>query len=278
MPKPSKYCGVSLADALSAVLDKASQSNYPSVRSNVACILRHLDGDMPLAEIKRPALVGLVDAELAAGNAASTCNRKLSTIASAFTWALDRGFIEDLPCRIPWQKEPKHRIAWLSEEQEARLVATMAPELIDLMVVLIDTGLRRGEALRLNKQDVHEDKGYLAVWQTKTEAYKNVPMTLRVAEIIARRLQLYPSGPLFPELTVNQINYLWNKSKAAAALPDLHIHDLRHTTASRLMQRGANIYVVKEIMGHASVSTTERYAHLDGSEARAVMELLNTHQ
>ena len=277
MPKQSKQRGVSLSDALSAVLDKASRSNYPSMRSNVACILRHLDGDMPLIEVKRPALVALVDAELAAGKAPSTCNRKLSTVASAFTWALDRGFIDDFPCRIPWQKEPKHRIAWLTAEQEARLVAVMAPELIDLMVVLIDTGLRRGEALSLSKRDVHEHEGYLAVWQTKTGAYKNVPMTVRVTEIIEKRMTAYPTGPLFPELSVNQINYLWGKSRDAADLSDLHVHDLRHTTASRLMQRGANIYVVKEIMGHASVNTTERYAHLDGSEAKAAMVLLDEH-
>ena len=59
-----------------------------------------------------------------------------------------------------------------------------------------------------------------------------------------------------------------------AKIESFRFHDLRHTCASRLVQRGADIYEVKEILGHSNVTTTERYAHLAPGDLREAMSKL----
>ncbi len=59
-----------------------------------------------------------------------------------------------------------------------------------------------------------------------------------------------------------------------AGLPDIRWHDLRHTFASWLVERGADLYTVQELMGHTSLSMTRRYAHLSPGHKRAAIELI----
>jgi site-specific recombinase XerD len=59
-----------------------------------------------------------------------------------------------------------------------------------------------------------------------------------------------------------------------AALTDFRFHDLRHDYASRLVMRGADLYAVRDLLGHSSIILTERYAHLAPDRHRATVELL----
>ena len=68
----------------------------------------------------------------------------------------------------------------------------------------------------------------------------------------------------------------WDTIVTDARLANFRWYDLRHTFASKLVQRGINLYVVKDLMGHASIKSTERYAHLAPSQGRAAVNSLNS--
>ena len=61
--------------------------------------------------------------------------------------------------------------------------------------------------------------------------------------------------------------YPWHRIRCRAGLPDVRLHDLRHSFASFLVNQGVSIYVVQDLLGHTQIKTTQRYAHLTG-EAR----------
>ena len=63
--------------------------------------------------------------------------------------------------------------------------------------------------------------------------------------------------------------YAWNTARIRAGLPDVRIHDLRHTFASTLVNQGVPLYEVQKLLGHAQIRTTERYAHLSQSKLQA---------
>ena len=67
--------------------------------------------------------------------------------------------------------------------------------------------------------------------------------------------------------------HTWNKARIAAGLEDVRMHDLRHSFASFLVNSGRSIYKVKELLGHAHIKTTERYAHLDN---KTLAQAINT--
>lgn len=67
----------------------------------------------------------------------------------------------------------------------------------------------------------------------------------------------------------------WEPSLQKAGIQDFHWHDLRHTFASRLMMKGAELYEVMRLLGHTNIETTQRYAHLSPKHLQGVVALLN---
>jgi site-specific recombinase XerD len=96
-----------------------------------------------------------------------------------------------------------------------------------------------------------------------------------VVAIVRQRQLVVPKGNpwLFPGETVGQpvkeIRRFWAKVQKDADLPDLHIHDLRHTFASLLVSGGASLEMIGKLLGHSQMQTTQRYAHLMDSPLRA---------
>jgi site-specific recombinase XerD len=68
--------------------------------------------------------------------------------------------------------------------------------------------------------------------------------------------------------------YSWDKARTNAGMPDLRVHDLRHSFASFLVNAGRSIYEVKELLGHADIKTTSRYAHLSQESLKAAVSVV----
>jgi integrase len=202
------------------------------------------------------------------GNGDGTINRKLAALSKMLRFAHARGWIEKMPL-IERKQEPLNRIRWLSDDEESSLLARFdnsgSPELADLCLFLVDTGARVGEALKLEWRDVDFQHKLVRFWDTKNGQARSIPITNRVAEMLIKREGLYPSHGPFRTVKQTTFNHKWVIVRRAMGLgkDDQFVpHALRHTCASRLVQRGVPILTVKEWLGHKSLAITLRYAHL----------------
>ena len=139
------------------------------------------------------------------------------------------------------------------------------------------TGARCGEARTATFDQFNLD---LAIW-TKQAAYTKqrrvhrVPISHEAVALIRLRGDAVPKGCPFlfpgdvPGQPVVDLKRFWERMRVQAEIPDVRIHDLRHTFASLLVSGGASLEVIGRLLGHTQVGTTQRYAHLIDSPLRA---------
>lgn len=214
------------------------------------------------------------------GNAGSTINRKLAALSTMLRWAEKRGFLDKVP-HIDRRKESESRLRWFTEDEEANMLAfftNVAGQVVmhDLVAVALDTGMRQGELLNLTPADLATE-GWVRLSGTKTKSKKarDIPMTRRVAAILARRCEgLKPSERVF-KLTKGQVNHYWKKMREHLDLGDDGVfHVCRHTFCSRLVQRGVPILEVQKLAGHETLAITQRYAKLAPKNLAAAITVL----
>jgi len=207
----------------------------------------------------------------AKGNSNGTINRQLAVLSKMLHFARTREYISAVP-HIAFKRAGKGRDRFLSVEEESKVLALLRlwsrDDEHDLVVFLLDTGARVGEALKLTWQDVAVTRATFR--DTKNGATRSVPLTHRVAMIMKAR-----EGMARPfDLDYQRVRLLWDRVRQHLGLPDVVIHSLRHTCASRLVQRGASIQYVKEWLGHKTLSMTMRYAHLAPESLDSMVALL----
>lgn len=180
-------------------------------------------------------------------------------------------------------KESKGRIRVVSREEETALLRLLRDtekpvylETADLVECLLDTGCRLSEMLDLLYQDVDFQSSQIRIWINKGDRPRSIPMTTRVKSILLARQGEVTHKPF--TITKYQADKCWAWVRKQMGLdnePDpLCIHSCRHTCASRLVNAGVDLYVVKEWLGHSTIKITERYAHLDPSKLVRAVEAL----
>ncbi|MGE0190284.1 MAG: tyrosine-type recombinase/integrase [Steroidobacteraceae bacterium] len=206
---------------------------------------------------------------------------------------------------FPAVKAGKHRLRYLTGDEENRLVAELNPRRVikclpayenrlpemvsqmwdahDLVILLLDTGARYSEIAGLEWRQVILESREIHLWRTKVQNESVLYMTDRVFEVLNRRTRSTNTSPyLFQNKAGGRRGYTSQPIRKAlkrAGITGCSIHTLRHTHASRLIQNGMSVYEVKEVLGHSDIKTTMRYAHLEKrqvhSKARDVINHLN---
>jgi len=218
-----------------------------------------------------------------------TINNILGTLKAMLNVALEYELIDRVPV-IRMERVPKRDPAFLSEEEVVALLNATNQRWQPLVATAILAGLRRGELLELRWQDIQfEDRrspyirvrrsveianGNYRVKETKGNSCRSVPLVPSLRQILLRYrpenwrgedLVFVEEQPLTPTGHLRE-RVLWRTvdtaARAAGIRKHIHPHMLRHTYASLSLQRGVPLSVVKEWLGHANISTTERYAHL----------------
>lgn len=199
-----------------------------------------------------------------------TINRKLACVSKILRFAHQRGRLKSMPA-IKRLKETEGRLRYLSADEERSVIETLEhwgyPEVAQQFIVSIDTGIRRGEMLRLEAKDVTKDGLY--IYGTKNDLPRLIPLTARARAVLTTRKES-SNGKLFTQF----YRTIWERVVGHLGLEDVVWHTLRHTTCSRLVQRGMPLVHVKEWMGHKAIQTTMRYAHLAPMHLQKGVELL----
>jgi integrase len=218
----------------------------------------------------------------------ATVSKELGVLKSAYGRAMRWDWVTTTPFRgLALNQEGEARMRWLTDDEEGRLVATAAPWLRDLILVGLDTGLRRSNLVGLQWSWLHDQGTVLVVPRQLVKAKKAtvmIPLTTRAATIIARQPRYAPG--VFTHSTgraysLEQVSMAVIRTAKLAQLPGVSLHTLRHTFISRLVQVGRPLPEVAALAGHRAITMTMRYAHLAPSHLRAgiqVLEQRNTRQ
>ena len=255
--------------------------------------LRGFFGGRQVAELVGQDIKGYIRWRKEAGRANATINRELAALSSAINhcnrewdWALPN------PIKGRLLKEAHHRERYLTKAEVGRLIAEarklrFGDLLADFIELATHTGCRRGELLGLEWSRVTLEKGREAITlnarHTKSGKPRQVPLNATGIAVMKRRAawraEHTPDSPwVFSRIGGGQVKSLRNGFEVAAKnakLDDLRIHDLRHTAASWLVTDGVPLEVVKELLGHSSITMTERYAHLAPHRVREAVNRLS---
>ena len=138
---------------------------------------------------------------------------------------------------------------------------TKNPHIWPIIVFAIETGMRRGEILGLRWEHVDLDRHIAYLPLTKNGSSREVPLSTKAAQVLARQRQHNDTTSPFP-VTPNGFRLAWGRLRRRACLSDLRFHDLRHEAISRFFELGLNIPEVAVISGHKDPRMLFRYTHL----------------
>jgi integrase len=191
---------------------------------------------------------------------AATINRRLAVLKAALRYAYKQGWADqNYGARIEMLPEPPHRETFLTREQVTKLARAMpSPDGRAALLLLSFTGLRVGELLRLSTSDIGADS--LTVRESKNGKPRIVPVP-SPAQPLLRCLPL--------SLSYSQLQWAFRSARTAAGLPQVRLHDLRHTTASWLLQKGVDLFTIGKILGNPTA--VQRYAHHDDKSLKRAM-------
>lgn len=221
----------------------------------------------------------------------ATINRELGLLSAALNWA-KRDLEWQLPNPVMGRRlrPPEGRLRWLSREEANRLVAAArdlprAKYLRDFLEIALHTGMRRGEILGLEwgRVDLKEGLIYLRGIHQKNGKLGSVPLNETAKAALTRREQFRReycpnAGWVFAQKDgerIQSVKKAFATACAAAEIEDFRIHDLRHCCAAWLVQAGVSIRAVAELLRHADIRITMRYAHLSPETVRAAVSVLD---
>ena len=246
------------------VHNKDSSTVYGRLRKTLAVL-----GDLPVGDIDNAQFQKLARHLLAEGRATATVNRYWSALSTLLKMAQREWQVIDTVPYVKKHREPPGRLRVVTSSEEKSLLELADPAMRDLIVLLVDTGCRLSEIL--DGPSVDLDNNLLTIWEQKgggRNESRSIPMTSRVREVVERGL---------PAIGIHDAERRWQDLRRRMGLEEdgqFVMHALRHTCASRLVQRGVDLYVVKDLLGHSSITVTERYAHLNPARLKQAMSVL----
>lgn len=218
-----------------------------------------------------------------------TINNCTDTLRLILNKGVKWGMLVKNPFDMDRLKVPEQNYEWWErrEQVQAFLQVAAKTRYYPLYLTALETGMRLGEIVGLSKGDVSFDRMQIRVhrqWLDKEKRYgpckannvRTIPMSEGLADVLKGAIEASPnheaifvtrtgrragarkvSGEHFPRLI------------GLAGVPEITFHGLRHTFASHFMINGGSIWDLRQILGHADIKMTQRYAHLSPLNLKA---------
>jgi len=291
---------LSLSDALQDYLSHIelerglSANTVAAYRSDLTAFIKALNGNN---NPSRHDIARYLSSQKAAGQSAATTTRILASLRGWFVWQRHVGMRQNDPCEgFQSPQKAKHLPQVLTPDEVARMLAVAEKSRDRLIIELLyGAGLRVSELVKLDLKDVNLSQGYIrclgkgskerivpfgklameALKEYLAEA-KKFPPTTRSASLNAKAV------PLLIDLKGNRLSRLvvWQTIKRLAyrakIQKNLSPHSLRHSFATHLLEGGADLRSVQELLGHSSVVTTQLYTHLSRNHLRRAYQNAQT--
>lgn len=226
-----------------------------------------------------------------AGRKVATINHELGILGAALTharrrWGLPIGNPTEAQ-RLPGQTI---RLRYLERHEAEKLLQaaeSKKPILADFVKLALNTGCRKNELMHLRWRNVDLPRGFLIVQPETSKTRKR--LILPINQGAKEALQRIQARQLADQVTTEWVfanqagerlvkfDELFRKALKLAGITDFRIHDLRHTFASWLVSEGVDLIKVRDLLGHSSVTMTERYAHLMPNRLQDAVAVLDRH-
>ena len=207
------------------------------------------------------------------------------TLKAAMSKAINWGYIQSNPIKgIRLPKIPTKNPAFINVNELYPIIECITKiDVKDIIITAFYTGMRMSEIINLGWTSINFTSEIITVqnselFTTKNKHERVIPMHTKVQEILLRRNNNSSSyifsnnGILYRQ---EYISHIFKKAIRQLGLSEaLHFHSLRHSFASNLVQKGVSLYVVKELLGHESITTTQIYSHLQNESLINAIKLL----
>lgn len=227
-------------------------------------------------------------AAVAAGKSRATLARRTASIRAFSSWAVREGYLDtDIAARLVSPKVPKHLPTVLDAQEskdlmEVSLTSDEAEQLRDsaMLEVLYATGMRVAELVGLDEGDIDFSRRVARV-TGKGNKQRIVPFGQAAATALEQWLErgrplMAKEGPAVfvgsrgARINQRQVRRVVEKAAAIIGETGLTPHGLRHSAATQLLEGGADLRVVQEILGHSSLQTTQVYTHVSAQHLKEV--------
>lgn len=265
--------------------------------------------DKPLTDINDWVIEKWRSQRLKAGITEGTVNREVAGLKSALAKAVEWKVLAAHPLTaVKLRRVDNARVRYLTPAEERRLRAALArrdragiagrkrgnahrasrgyellpampkdgycDHLTPMVLVALNTGLRRGELTALDWADINlpDKRLHVRAAAAKSGKSRHVPLNKEAAAVLtAWKKQGNGTGRVF---AVRDVKTAWLALMTAAAIDGFNFHDTRHSFASKLVMSGVDLNTVRELLGHADLKMTLRYAHLAHEHKANAVELL----
>jgi len=269
-------------------LEKYSKVNKKSWKTSDWVYLRRLKpyfGSYLLSKITPEMVEEYKAKRLSTGIQKCSVNRELSCLRKIYNVAVDWGYTVDNPVRKVklFSEKENIRERVLKEDEEELLFEAADLHIKPILIVAVNTGMRKSEVFKLRWQNVSFEKREIKIPMSKSGKERRIPINSIVFNLLyTLKAQNGQSEYVFPnpktEKPYVDIKRSFDSACKKAGVENLRFHDLRHSFATRLARRGVDLVIVKELMGHASIVTTQRYLHSRASEKAQAVETLTKKQ
>lgn len=261
--------------------------------SDESMIRNHLTpkmGHLNMGLISPPDVAVFLEKMKSESYASGTCNRALVLLRFGFTLALRwkvQGVEHNPVKEIKNIKDDNKIERYLTPKQTVELLEAVRhseSEMLQYIVLfLIYTGARKREVLDSRWRDIDWAQRSWRIPKTKSGKVRHIPLSTGAMKVLDHLKLNIRNGYLDeqaifanPKTGIPFVSffYSWNNARIRAGLPEFRIHDLRHSFASYLVNAGRSLYEVQELLGHADIKTTSRYAHLSRERLVAAVEVV----
>lgn len=263
--------------------------NKRSWKSDVSLFSNHIQptlGRIKINQITASQIREFLYLKISTGLAKGTANRMLYLISRMFNLTIDWNLtnLKQNPAKGIKSFEENNKIErYITPQQAVALNRSLNESenasLKFIVALLLVTGARKQEALKAHWQDIDLNAKVWRIPVSKSGKVRYIPLSetayffLQLIQQHNRKIlgskaeacpYVFPNPKTLKPFT--SFFYSWHTARCKAGLPDLRIHDLRHTFASTLVNQGVPLYEVQKLLGHSQIRTTERYAHLSQSK------------
>lgn len=265
--------------------ERALGTNAVGIRRDRS-VLKHLlpvFGSMVLAQVTPKSIAAYRTQRQVEKAKPSTIVKELGLFKAAFNVAIrEWEWCRDNPVqRVSMGRVNNARVRYVDDATFERICFACPAWLKPIVVVARYTGMRRENLVTLMWSQVDLTRRFVVLEHTKNGDRLGLPLcepVLRVLEELRRKRGLgqrvFMSADREP-VTGDAIGMAFKRACSQAGVTDFRFHDLRHTFASALVQRGVDLYRVQRLLGHRDGRMTQRYAHLAPENLRDAVEVFN---